>query len=35
VEVVNFAEHGTCLMICDVLPHFTAGMYGYVRVLRN
>lgn len=33
VEVVNFAEPGTYLVICGVLPHFTAGMYGYVRVL--
>lgn len=33
VEVVHFAEPGTYLVICGVLPHFTAGMYGYVRVL--
>jgi plastocyanin len=35
VEVVNFAEPGTYLVICGVLPHFTGGMYGYVRVLAN
>ncbi len=33
VEVVHFAEPGTYLVICGVLPHFQAGMYGYVRVL--
>ena len=33
VEVVHFAEPGTYLVICGVLPHFNAGMYGYVRVL--
>ena len=35
VEVVNFAEPGVYLVICGVLPHFTGGMYGYVRVLPN
>lgn len=35
VEVVEFLEPGTYLVICGVLPHFNAGMYGYVRVLPN
>jgi plastocyanin len=35
VEVVNFAEPGTYLVICGVLPHFVEGMYGYVRVLPD
>lgn len=33
VEVVHFAEPGRYLVICGVLPHFSEGMYGYVRVL--
>jgi len=33
VEVVHFAAPGTYLVICGVLPHFQAGMYGYVRVV--
>lgn len=33
VEVVNFPEPGTYLVICGVLPHFAEGMYGFVRVL--
>jgi plastocyanin len=33
VEVVHFADPGTYLVICGVLPHFQEGMYGYVRVL--
>ncbi|MBA3440505.1 MAG: hypothetical protein H0T92_11610 [Pyrinomonadaceae bacterium] len=33
VEVVHFAEPGTYLVICGVLPHFQEGMYGYVKVL--
>ena len=33
VEVVHFSEPGTYLVICGVLPHFQAGMYGFVRVL--
>ena len=32
VEVVQFAEPGRYLVICGVLPHFFAGMYGYVNV---
>lgn len=33
VEVVHFAEPGTYLVICGVLPHFQEGMYGYVQVV--
>jgi len=33
VEVVQFAEAGHYLVICAVLPHFSQGMYGWVRVL--
>jgi plastocyanin len=33
VEVVHFANPGTYLVICTVLPHFTAGMYGFVKVV--
>jgi plastocyanin len=33
VEVVQFPNPGTYLVICGVLPHFQEGMYGYVRVL--
>jgi plastocyanin len=33
VEVVNFANPGTYLVICGVLPHFQVGMYGFVKVL--
>lgn len=33
VEVVHFAEPGTYLVMCGVLPHFQEGMYGYVKVL--
>src|SRR5262245_55867878 len=36
VEVVHFANPGTYLVICGVLPHFVEGrMYGFVRVLPN
>lgn len=33
VEVVHFAQPGTYLVICGVLPHFNVGMYGYVQVI--
>ncbi|HLA11132.1 MAG TPA: hypothetical protein VJ023_11125 [Pyrinomonadaceae bacterium] len=33
VEVVHFANPGTYLVICSVLPHFNEGMYGFVKVL--
>ena len=35
VEVVHFANPGTYLVICGVLPHFQGGMFGFVRVLPN
>jgi plastocyanin len=34
VEVVHFEKPGTYLVICGVLPHFTEGMIGYVKVIR-
>ncbi|MCM3900837.1 MAG: hypothetical protein ND866_03960, partial [Pyrinomonadaceae bacterium] len=34
VEVVHFANRGTYLVICGVLPHFQQGMFGFVKV-RN
>jgi len=33
VEVVQFDNPGTYLVICTVVPHFTAGMYGFVKVV--
>jgi hypothetical protein len=33
VEVVQFRETGTYLVICAVLPHFQDKMWGYVRVI--
>jgi plastocyanin len=33
VEVVEFPDPGTYLVICGVLPHFNEGMFGYVKVL--
>ena len=33
VEVVQFENPGTYLVICGVVPHFTSGMYGFVRVV--
>ncbi len=33
VEVVHFANPGTYLVICAVLPHFLDGQFGFVRVL--
>jgi plastocyanin len=35
VEVVHFANPGTYLVICAVLPHFLDDMFGFVRVLSN
>jgi plastocyanin len=32
IEAVQFTEPGQHLVICGVLPHFLAGMYGYVKV---
>jgi plastocyanin len=34
VEVVQFEKPGTYLVICGVLPHFTEGMYGFVKVIK-
>ena len=33
VEVVQFDEPGTYLVICGVPSHFQAGMYGFVKVV--
>jgi hypothetical protein len=33
IESVHFPNRGKYLVICGVLPHFTEGMFGYVRVL--
>ena len=33
VEAVQFSTRGTHLVICGVLDHFQAGMFGYVKVL--
>lgn len=33
VEVVQFENPGTYLVICGVVPHFTSGMYGFVKVV--
>ncbi len=33
VENVHFPNPGRYLVICGVLPHFTSGMFGYVKVL--
>ena len=32
IEVVQFPNRGTYLIICGVLPHFVEGMYGFVKV---
>ena len=33
VEVVHFADPGTYLVVCGVLPHFNDGMWGFVKVV--
>jgi plastocyanin len=33
VEVVQFENPGEYLVICGVVPHFTSGMYGFVKVV--
>lgn len=33
VEVVHFANPGTYLVVCGVLPHFNDEMFGFVRVI--
>jgi plastocyanin len=35
VEVVQFSEPGTYLVLCGVAPHFADGMFGFVRVIPN
>ena len=32
VEAVTFSEPGVYLVVCNVTPHFTDGMYAYVKV---
>lgn len=34
VEVVHFPKRGTYLVVCAFLPHFSDGMYGWVKVAR-
>lgn len=34
VEVVTFAEPGTYLVVCGLLPHFLDKMVGFVNVVR-
>jgi plastocyanin len=34
VESVSFANPGVYLVVCNVTPHFTDGMYAYVKVSR-
>jgi hypothetical protein len=33
-ESVSFSELGTYLVICNVRPHFTDGMFAFVKVVR-
>ncbi len=33
IEVVQFPDSGTFLVICAVLPHFLMNMYGFVKVV--
>ena len=33
VEVVHFPDPGIYLVVCGVMPHLEAGMYGWVTVL--
>jgi hypothetical protein len=33
VEVVQFTDPGTYLVICGILPHLVEGMYGWVKVI--
>lgn len=32
LESVSFAQPGVYLVVCNVTPHFTDGMYAYVKV---
>jgi hypothetical protein len=34
IESVLFSRPGVYLVVCNVTPHFTDGMYAYVRVSR-
>jgi len=34
IESVSFANPGVYLVVCNVTPHFTDGMYAYVKVSR-
>lgn len=34
IESVSFSKPGVYLVVCNVTPHFTDGMYAYVRVSR-
>jgi hypothetical protein len=33
VEVITFAEKGTYLVVCAVVPHFADRMHGFVKVV--
>jgi plastocyanin len=32
-EAVTFAEKGTYLVVCGLVPHFDEGMHGFVKVV--
>jgi plastocyanin len=32
-ETVTFAEKGTYLVVCGLVPHFNEGMHGFVQVV--
>jgi len=32
-ETVTFAEKGTYLVVCGLVPHFDEGMHGFVKVV--
>ena len=34
IESVSFATPGVYLVVCNVTPHFTDGMFAYVKVSR-
>ncbi|HET9567900.1 MAG TPA: hypothetical protein VFP16_05995 [Vicinamibacterales bacterium] len=34
IESVSFANPGVYLVVCNITPHFTDGMYAYVKVSR-
>ena len=33
VETITFAQPGTYLVVCGVVPHFVEGMHGFVKVI--